>query len=81
MDRQEIETKVKKIIHEQTDTDLNEIKLETAFRDICTDSLDTVEILLSLEEEFGIDIPDEAAETLATVKGVIDYVEKHPPTE
>lgn len=81
MDRQEIETKVKKLIHEQLDMNLDEIKLETALRELSIDSLDTVEILLALEETFEIDIPDEVTETLKTVKDVVDYVEKHPPTE
>ena len=81
MDRQEIETKVKKLIHEQLDVNLDEIKLETALEELSIDSLDTVEILLALEETFEIDIPDEVTETLKTVKDVVDYVEKHPPTE
>lgn len=81
MDKQEIETKVKKLIHEQLDMNLDEIKLETALRELSIDSLDTVEILLALEETFEIDIPDEVTETLKTVKDVVDYVEKHPPTE
>lgn len=81
MDRQEIETKVKKIIHEQLDVSLDEVKAETTLGELCVDSLDTVEILLALEETFEIDIADETVETLKTVKDVVDYVEKHPPTE
>lgn len=81
MDRQEIETKVKKLIHEQLDVNLDEIKLETALGELSIDSLNTVEILLALEETFEIDIPDEVTETLKTVKDVVDYVEQHPPTE
>lgn len=82
MDKQEIETRVKKLLAEQLDISLDEIKPESTLKDLCADSLDTVEILLSLEETFEIDIDDETAETaLKTVKDVIDYVEKHPPTE
>lgn len=81
MDRQEIETKVKKIIHEQLDVNLDEIKAETTLEELNIDSLGTVEVLLALEETFEIDIPDETVGTLKTIKDVVDYVEKHPPTE
>ena len=81
MDRQEIETKVKKIIHEQLDVPNDEIQLESVLQDFNVDSLGLVELLLSLEETFEINIPDEGTETLKTVKDVVDYVEQHPPTE
>lgn len=81
MDRQEIETKVKSIIHEQLDVPNDEIQLESVLQDFNIDSLGLVELLLSLEETFEINIPDEITGTFKTVKDVVDYVEKHPPTE
>jgi acyl carrier protein len=81
MDNQEIETKVRKIIHEQLDISMDDNKPESELRSFGLDSLDTVELLLALEETFEIDIPDETIGSLITVKDIIDYVEKHPPTE
>ncbi|MFA5203019.1 MAG: acyl carrier protein [Lentisphaeria bacterium] len=76
MNQQEIETKVKHVIHEQLDIPNDEIQLESVLRDFNIDSLSYVELLLSLEEVFEIDIPDEDAEPLKTVQEIVDYIVK-----
>jgi len=71
-----IEEKVKEIIAEQLGVKKEEIKPESSFvDDLGADSLDTVEIVMALEEEFGIDIPDEDAEKISTVGEAIQYIE------
>ena len=71
----EIESKVIKIISEQLGKDKVEIKLESNFiDDLEADSLDTVELVMALEEEFEIDIPDDSAEQIATVQSAVDYI-------
>ena len=71
----EIESKVIKIISEQLGKDKAEIKLESNFiGDLEADSLDTVELVMALEEEFEIDIPDDSAEQIATVQSAVDYI-------
>ena len=71
----EIESKVIKIISEQLGKEEAEIKLESNFiDDLEADSLDTVELVMALEEEFEIDIPDDSAEQIATVQSAIDYI-------
>ncbi|HOE20481.1 MAG: acyl carrier protein [Spirochaetes bacterium] len=68
--------KIKKIIVDQLGVDESEITLEASFvDDLGADSLDTVELVMALEEEFGIEIPDEDAEKLLTVEDVIKYIE------
>ena len=67
-----------KIIGEQLGKDEADIKLESNFvDDLEADSLDTVELLMALEEEFGIKIPDDEAEQIANVKSAVDYVNNH----
>jgi acyl carrier protein len=69
---------VKQIIIEQLGVDEEEVKPEAKFvEDLGADSLDTVELVMAMEEKFGIDIPDSDAEKIATVKDAIDYVENH----
>ncbi len=71
----EIEAKVKKIISEQLGVPEADVKPEASFvNDLGADSLDTVELVMALEEEFGVEIPDEDAEKIATVQNAIDYV-------
>lgn len=74
----EIMEKVKKIIAEQLGVDESEITNESHFiDDLGADSLDTVELVMALEEEFGIEIPDEDAEKIQTVGDVQKYIEEH----
>jgi acyl carrier protein len=70
-----IEDKVKKIIAEKLSVDLEEVVLEASFvDDLGADSLDLVELIMTMEEEFDIDISDEDAEKLETVKDAIDFI-------
>ncbi|AFW96461.1 acyl carrier protein [Dolichospermum sp. UHCC 0684] len=71
--------KVKKIIVEQLSIeDADTVTLEANFvDDLGADSLDTVELVMALEEEFDIDIPDEAAEKIKTVQDTVDYISSH----
>ncbi len=74
----EIEAKVIQIVSEQMSVDKNEISRNTSFvNDLNADSLDTVELVMELEDEFDLTIPDEEAEKLKTVGEAIDYVRKH----
>jgi len=73
-----VEEKVKHIIVEQLGVDEDEVKAEASFvDDLGADSLDVVELVMALEEEFGIEISDEDAEKLGTVKEAIGYIENH----
>jgi len=73
-----IEEKVKKIIVDQLGVEEAEVTAEAKFiDDLGADSLDTVELVMALEEEFGIEIPDEDAEKITRVKEAVDYIEKH----
>jgi acyl carrier protein len=72
-----IEERVKKIVAEQLGVK-EEIANDASFvDDLGADSLDTVELVMALEEEFECEIPDEDAEKITTVRQAIDYVEKH----
>ncbi len=69
--------KIRDIIVENLDVDADEITLETSLKDdLGADSLDAVEIVMAVEEEFGIEIPDEEAQKIVTVKDIVDYVSK-----
>jgi acyl carrier protein len=70
--------KVKSIIAEQLNVDESEVTPEAHFiDDLGADSLDTVELVMALEEEFGVEISDEDAEKIQTVGDVIKYIEQH----
>ncbi len=73
-----IEERVKKIIVEQLGVSDDEVSEDASFvDDLGADSLDTVELVMALEEEFECEIPDEEAEKITTVKQAVDYVNKH----
>jgi acyl carrier protein len=66
--------KVKKIIVEQLSVDADEVLMETSFEDLGADSLDVVELVMALEEEFDLQIADEDVEGLTTVASVVEYI-------
>ena len=73
-----VEQRVKKIVAEQLGANEAEIKNESSFvEDLGADSLDTVELVMALEEEFETEIPDEEAEKITTVQQAIDYIGAH----
>ncbi|CBN58394.1 MULTISPECIES: acyl carrier protein [Kamptonema] len=75
MSQDDIFVKVKKIVADQLEVDANDVKPESSFaNDLGADSLDTVELVMALEEEFDIEIPDEAAEGIATVQAAVDFI-------
>jgi acyl carrier protein len=70
--------KVKSIIVEQLGVDEDEVTLDASFTDdLGADSLDIVELVMALEEEFSIEIPDEEAENISRVREAVTYIEKH----
>jgi acyl carrier protein len=70
-----VEKKVKEIVAEQLGKDVNEVTSEASFiDDLGADSLDIVELVMAMEDEFGIEIPDEEAEKIKTVKDVVEYI-------
>lgn len=73
-----IEARVKKIVAEQLGVNEAEVKIESSFvDDLGADSLDTVELVMALEEEFECEIPDEEAEKITNVQQAVDYVKAH----
>ncbi len=73
-----IETKVKSIIADQLGVGEDEIKPESSFiEDLGADSLDIVELVMAMEEEFEVEIPDEEAENIKTVGDAINYIKTH----
>ncbi len=77
MSNAEILERVKKVVVEQLSVDDAEVTPEASFTaDLGADSLDTVELVMAFEEEFGIEIPDEEAEKIATVQDAVGFIEK-----
>jgi acyl carrier protein len=73
-----IEDRVRKIVVEQLGVKEEEVSLESSFvDDLGADSLDTVELVMALEEEFETEIPDEDAEKITTVQQAVDYIKAH----
>ena len=72
----EIESKVKEIIVEKLGVEESEVTMDASFtNDLGADSLDTVELIMEFEKEFGISIPDDKAEKIATVGDAVAYIE------
>ena len=75
---QEIEQKVKEIIVEQLGVKSSDVAADASFvDDLGADSLDTVELVMKFEEDFDIEIPDEDAEKIQTVRDAINYIQAH----
>jgi acyl carrier protein len=73
-----VEERVKSIIVEQLGVDADEVTPEASFvEDLGADSLDTVELIMAFEEEFGVEISDDEAEKIRKVKDAVEYIEKH----
>jgi len=76
MNRDEILSKIKKVVASQLSIGEDEVKEASSFTtDLGADSLDTVELVMALEEKFDIEIPDDEAEKIQTVQDVINYIE------
>jgi acyl carrier protein len=74
----DIAERVKKIVVEHLGVDEARVKDEASFvDDLGADSLDTVELVMAFEEEFSVEIPDDAAEKIQTVKDAIDFIQQH----
>ena len=74
-----IEERVKKVVVDQLDIKEEEATMEASFvDDLGADSLDTVELVMALEEEFDTEIPDEKEEKIRTIQQAVDYIKKHP---
>ena len=74
----QVEQRVREIVAEQLERDVNEVTNTASFvDDLGADSLDIVELVMKMEEEFGIEIPDEEAEKIKTVNDVIQYITTH----
>lgn len=76
--KEQIEARVKEIVSEQMNVAIAQVTREAAFTtDLGADSLDQVELVMELEEEFGVNIPDESAEKITTVGQAIDFIVDH----
>ena len=76
-----IEQRVKELVVEQLGVSQDQVTPQASFvDDLGADSLDTVELVMAFEEEFGLDIPDEDAEKMTTVSDAINYLEEHSKT-
>jgi len=77
----ELQQRVAKIVGEQLGIDPQTVTMESNFiSDLGADSLDTIELVMALEDEFGIEIADDTAEGLKTMSQVVEYIEKLPKT-
>lgn len=78
MSEENVQERVKNIIVEQLGVEADQVKPEAQFvNDLGADSLDTVELIMALEEEFDVEIPDEKAEKIKTVGEAIEYIEQN----
>ena len=78
METEEIFEKVKTVIVEQLGIDEESVKMDSSLLDdLGADSLDIVEFIMALEEEFGLEIPDEDVEKIVTVKDVVEYISEN----
>jgi acyl carrier protein len=78
LDREEILTKIQEITADRLGVDESDVTPDASFReDLEADSLDLVELIMELEEQFGMEIPDEEAEKITTVEEAVDYVQEH----
>ena len=78
MDREEILAKIQVITADRLGVDESDVTPDASFReDLEADSLDLVELIMELEEQFGMEIPDEEAEKITTVEEAVDYVVEH----
>ena len=74
----DVEAKVKEIIIQQLGVDADKVTLQASFvDDLGADSLDVVELVMAFEEEFSVEIPDEAAEKIGTVKDAVDFLKQN----
>jgi acyl carrier protein len=77
--KMDVEAKVKEIIVQQLGVDAEKVTLVASFvDDLGADSLDVVELVMAFEEEFGVEIPDEAAEKIGTVKDAVEFLKQNP---
>jgi acyl carrier protein len=80
LDREEILSKIQEISADRLGVDESDVTPDASFReDLEADSLDLVELIMELEEQFGMEIPDEEAEKITTVEEAVDYVQEHQP--
>ena len=78
METEEIFEKVKTVIVEQLGIDESSVRMDSSFLDdLGADSLDIVDLIMALEEEFGLEIPDEDVEKIVTVKDVVEYISEN----
>jgi acyl carrier protein len=78
LDREEVLGKIQEITADRLGVDEGDVTADASFReDLEADSLDLVELIMELEEQFGMEIPDEEAENITTVEEAVDYVMEH----